>query len=181
MCWWGGERRTGRRGCRGKLMHLGWLDGRKTQREAASLNMMLKPVCLGIKKWEHVMIVWYMWVTLGSMFSVLFIWPGRWLAALCGKNFFPKCFHTCHTYKQHWLQPFYATVSDRDLGWGSQGQHKVKPAEIVQTFGMVYVRGRIAKMAKCGLFDEMWIVWAFAPDIFFFLIKQFVKFSLENH
>ena len=34
--------------------------------------------------------------------------------------------HACHAYWHHWLLPFYTTFSELDLGWGSQGQHKMK-------------------------------------------------------
>ena len=39
-------------------------------------------------------------------------------------NFF---FYTGYAYRHYWLLPCYTTLSDLDLDWGSQGQHKVKP------------------------------------------------------
>ena len=72
---------------------------------------------------------WSIWVTHGSMQSVVFVRPAVLHCLNLNVGRYTQAFqvtHTSHAYWHRWLLTFYATDNDFDLRWLSQGEHEAK-------------------------------------------------------
>ena len=122
------------------------------------------------KKFCHFPITWTIWLNVifhifpcthlfFCFWSTLVAFGSEWLVVfMCLANlpssYVPKGFTldimqklfkllpTCHAYRYNRPLPFYTTLSDLDLLWGSQGQHKAEPvgSSFLHTFKLIRMK-----------------------------------------
>ena len=99
-------------------------------------------------------------------------------------KFSTKFFHTCHTYRHHWVLSFCTIVTYLNLGWRSQGQRKARSPGFFFSHTFQLIRMKVDMVLKHFKLNSLIlflsdILWKQGKQLLFYWLYQTLLFGVH--